>query len=93
MALIALYALIALFSTTGADRKGISTGQTTGALGIQRPLVKCRLRTCGPDVRTGKGLGLVLGFMLRVRVRVRVSVRVNIKVRVSSIQTLQLCSY
>jgi len=47
-----------------------------------RPLVKCRLRTCGPDLRTGKWLGLVFGFILRVRVRVRVSVMV--KVRVSS---------
>ena len=36
------------------------------------------------DLRTGKGLGLVLGFTLSVRVRVRVSVRVKIKVRVSS---------
>jgi len=32
--------------------------------------VKCRLLTCGPDLWTGKGVGLVLGFMLRVRVRV-----------------------
>jgi len=46
----------------------------------RRPLVKCRLRTCGPDLRTGKWLGLVLGLMLRVRVSVRVSVMVNIKV-------------
>ena len=38
-----------------------------------RPLVKCRLRTCGPDLRTGKWLGLVLGFMLRVRVRAKQS--------------------
>jgi len=49
-----------------------------------RPVVKCRLWTCGPDLRNGKGLGLVLGFMLRVRVRLRVSVRVKIKVMVSS---------
>jgi len=46
-------------------------------------MVKCRLQTCGPDLRTGKGLGLVLRFMLRVRVKVRVSVSVKIKVRVS----------
>ena len=49
-----------------------------------RPLEKCRMWTCRPDLRTGKWLGLVLGFMLRVRVRVRVSVMVKIKVRVSS---------
>ena len=36
------------------------------------------------DLRTSRGLGLVLRFMLSVRVRVRVSVRVKIKVRVSS---------
>ena len=47
-------------------------------------LVKCRLRTCGADLRTGKSLRLVWGFMLRVRVSVRVSVRVKIKVRVGS---------
>jgi len=39
---------------------------------------------CGPDLRTGKGVGSVLGFILRVRVKVRVSVRVKIKVRASS---------
>ena len=27
---------------------------------VCRPLVKCRLRTCGPDLRTGKWFGLVL---------------------------------
>jgi len=48
------------------------------------PEVKCRLRTYGPDLQTGKGLGLVLRFMLRVKVRVRVSVGVKIKVGVSS---------
>ena len=42
------------------------------------------LRTCRPDLQTGKGLGLVLGFMLRFTVRIRVSIRVKIKVRVSS---------
>jgi len=47
------------------------------------PEVKCRLRTCVPDLRTSEGLGLVLGFMLKVRVWVRVS-RLKIKVRVSS---------
>jgi len=47
--------------------------------GQQRPVVKCRLRTCGPDLLTGKGLGLVLGFRLRVKIRVGVSVRVALK--------------
>jgi len=41
------------------------------------------------DLRTGKGLWLVLGFMLMVRVRVRVSIRVKIKVRVSSSSILR----
>jgi len=40
------------------------------------------MQTCGRDLRTGKGLGLVLGFMLRVRASV--GVRVKIKVSVSS---------
>jgi len=46
------------------------------------PEVKCRLRTFGPDLRTGKGLRLVLGFLLRVSIRV--SIRVKIKVRLAS---------
>ena len=49
-----------------------------------RPEVKCRQRTCGPDLRTSKGLGFVLGLMLRVTIRVRVSVRVKNVVRVNS---------
>jgi len=49
-------------------------------IGAIRLEVKCKLRTCGPDLRIGKGLGL--GFMLRIKVIV--SVRVKIKIRFSS---------
>jgi len=40
---------------------GGQSGKLTGKL-------KCRLRTCVDDLRTGKGLRLVVGFMLKVRV-------------------------
>jgi len=49
----------------------LASGQHGESITGRRPLIKCRLRTCGLDLRTGKCLGLVLGFMLRVRVRVR----------------------
>ena len=71
---------------SGIDRVNVSimASSLKGICLLFRPMVKCRLRTSGPDLRTGKWLGLVLGFMLRARLRVRVSIGVKIKVRVSS---------